>query len=95
MIAGKDKGTTGKVVRAFPDRLQVIVEGVHVKKRHLKPNKATKQGAGIVDISAPIHVSNVQVVDPKTSKPTRIGARIDAETGARSRVAKKSGTILK
>ena len=95
VIAGKDKGKTGKVMRAFPALDRVIVEGVNMQKRHRSTSKGTKQGGGIVDITAPIHVSNVQVVDPKTSKPTRVGIEIDAKNNARTRVTKKSGTILK
>jgi large subunit ribosomal protein L24 len=95
VIAGKDKGKTGKVVRALPEFSQVIVEGVNMHKRHLKAKKNTKQGGGIVDITAPVHISNVQIVDPKTNKPTRIGIKIDAVKGTHVRIAKKSGTILK
>jgi large subunit ribosomal protein L24 len=95
VIAGKDKGKTGKVVRALPEINKVIVEGVNVHKRHLKAKTNTKQGGGIVDITAPIHVSNVQIVDPKTGKGTRVGVTIDVNKNTRVRVTKKSGTILK
>jgi large subunit ribosomal protein L24 len=94
IMTGKDKGKTGKVLRAIPATDQVIVEGANVKKRHKKTNKNTKQGGGVVDVSAPIHVSNVQVVDPKTKKPTRIGIEKDETTKKNIRVTKKSGSKL-
>jgi large subunit ribosomal protein L24 len=95
VIAGKDRGKTGKVVRALPRVDRVIVEGVNMQKRHRKPKTNTKQGGGIVDVTAPIHVSNVQLVDPKTNKPTRIGIVRDATTNKPTRVAKKSGISVK
>lgn len=95
VIAGKDKGKTGTVVRALPEFDKVVVEGVNIRKRHLKAKTNTKQGGGIVDMTAPIHVSNVQIVDPKTNKPTRIGIKVDTDKNTRVRVTKKSGTILK
>lgn len=95
IIAGKDKGKTGTVLKAFPREHMVIVQGVNIKKRHEKTKKDTKQGGGIVDVSAPIHISNVQLVDPKTGKPTRIGIKKDDSTKKNVRVAKKSDTVLK
>lgn len=95
IIAGKDKGKTGKVLRAIPSEGKVIVQGMNVQKRHTKAKKNTKQGGGVVDISAPIHISNVQVLDPKINKPTRIGIVKDVATKKNVRVAKKSGTKLK
>jgi large subunit ribosomal protein L24 len=95
VIAGKDKGKTGKVVHAMPATSQVMVEGINMHKRHLKANKGNKQGGGIVEITAPIHVSNVQIVDPKTNKPTRVGIVVDTVKNTRTRVTKKSGTTLK
>lgn len=95
VIAGKDKGKTGKVLRAFPRENKVIVEGVNVQKHHVASKKNTKQGSGIVDVVAPIDVSNVQLIDPKTNKPTRIGVMKDETTKKNVRVAKKSGTKLK
>jgi large subunit ribosomal protein L24 len=76
VIAGKDKGKTGKVLRALPRTMQVIVEGMNVQKHHKKTQKSTKQGGGIVEVSAPIHVSNVMVMDPKENKPTRVGSTL-------------------
>lgn len=95
IIAGKDRGKTGKVLHAFPQIDRVIVEGVNIQKRHEKANKNTKQGSGIVEVAAPVHVSNVQLVDPKTGKPTRVGVKYDEAKKKNVRVAKKSGTVLK
>ncbi len=92
--AGKGRGKTGKVVRALPGTDQVIIEGVNVQKRHEKARKNTKQGAGIVEVAAPIHVSNVALVDPKTNKATRVGKLFDESKKKFVRVAKKSGTKL-
>ncbi len=95
VIAGKDKGKTGKVLRAFPREEKVIVDGVNIQKHHNKTDSSTSQGGGIVDVFAPIHVSNVQILDPKTNKPTRI--KMERNEGAKKnvRVTKDSGTKLK
>jgi large subunit ribosomal protein L24 len=92
VIAGKDKGAKGKVLQAYPDRDRVLVEGVNRIKKHT-PVSTTQRGArsgGIVTQEAPIHVSNVMVVD-SDGKPTRIGYRADEETGKRVRVSKSNG----
>src|SRR6202008_5208774 len=88
VIAGKDKGAKGKVLQAYPERDRVLVEGVNRIKKHT-PVSTTQRGArsgGIVTQEAPIHVSNVMVVDPD-GKPTRIGYRGDGETGKRDRLS--------
>ncbi|MFN8073265.1 MAG: 50S ribosomal protein L24 [Mycobacterium sp.] len=92
VIAGKDKGAKGKVIQAFPDRDRVLVEGVNRIKKHTA-NSANERGAssgGIVTQEAPIHVSNVMVVD-SDGKPTRIGYRVDEETGKKVRISKRNG----
>ena len=90
VIAGKYKGVKGAVIEARPTESRVVVEGVNRHKWHVKP---TQNEAGhIVDREAPIHVSNVALVDPKTKKPTRVGYKV--EKGKKVRVAKKSGTEL-
>jgi large subunit ribosomal protein L24 len=92
VIAGKDKGAKGKVLQAYPDRNRVLVEGVNRIKKHT-PVSTTQRGArsgGIVTQEAPIHVSNVMVVDAD-GKPTRIGYRVDEETGKRVRMSKRNG----
>jgi len=96
VIAGKDKGAKGKVLQSFPERQRVLVEGVNRIKKHTA-NSANERGAssgGIVTQEAPIHVSNVMVVD-SDGKPTRIGYREDAESGKRVRVSKRNGKDIK
>ena len=97
IIAGKDKGKTGKVLRTDPKRQKVFVESLNMVKRHQRPTsvKDTSKGGqvgGIVDKEGPIHVSNVMVLDPKSGDPTRVA--IKREDGRRIRVAKKSGTEI-
>ena len=92
VIAGKDKGAKGKVLQAYPERDRVLVEGVNRIKKHT-PISTTQRGArsgGIVTQEAPIHVSNVMVVD-SDGNPTRIGYRVDEETGKRVRISKRNG----
>jgi large subunit ribosomal protein L24 len=96
VISGKDKGAKGKVIQAFPDRNRVLVEGVNRIKKHTA-NSANERGAssgGIVTQEAPIHVSNVMVVDTD-GNPTRIGVRVDEETGKRVRISKRNGKDIK
>lgn len=92
VIAGKDKGAKGKVLQAFPERNRVLVEGVNRIKKHTAQS-ANERGAssgGIVTQEAPIHVSNVMVVD-SDGKPARVGYRVDEETGKRVRISKRNG----
>jgi large subunit ribosomal protein L24 len=94
VIAGKDKGARGKVIQAYPERSRVLVEGVNRIKKHTKVS-TTQRGAksgGIVTQEAPIHISNVQVVDGD-NKPTRIGKRVNEE-GRNVRVARRTGKDL-
>lgn len=88
VIAGKDRGKTGTVSEAFPDTHQVLVEGVNIKKKHVRSREKGKPGQ-VVEKPLPIHASNVMLVDPKTNKRTRIG--FERKDGARVRIAKKSG----
>lgn len=91
VIAGKDKGKRGEVLRSIPADWRVVVQGVNVVKRHTRP--AAGQPGGIVEKEAPIHVSNVMLVDPKTDKPTRVGRKL-LEDGRRVRYAKGSGEVI-
>jgi large subunit ribosomal protein L24 len=91
VIAGKDRGKTGKVLEAFPERSSVLVEGVNLKKKHQKPQRSNQKGQ-IVETARPVHVSNVMVVDPSTGKRTRIGFKM--EGGKKVRMAKKSKSVL-
>ena len=92
VISGKDKGAKGKVLQAYPTRNKVLVEGVNRIKKHtpISTNQRGARSGGIVTQEAPIHVSNVMVVD-SDGKPTRIGYRVDDETGKRIRVSKRNG----
>ena len=94
VIAGNARGKKGKVLKVYPDRDRLIVEGVNIMQRHSRPSQKNPQG-GIVQREAPIHVSNVMLLDPKTSEPTRLGTKVvvDATTGKkrRLRVAKATG----
>ncbi|MBM7700959.1 50S ribosomal protein L24 [Kurthia huakuii] len=91
VISGKDKGKTGVILSAFPKKDRVLVEGVNIVKKHVKPNQLNPQG-GIVSQEAAIHVSNVMLIDPKTGEPTRVGFKV--EDGKKVRVAKKSGNVI-
>jgi large subunit ribosomal protein L24 len=92
VLSGKYNGKTGKVLKVFPDGDRVIVEGVNIIKKHTKPSQKNQQG-GIVEKEASIHVSNVMVIDPKTSESTRIGFKY-LEDGSKVRISKKSGEML-
>jgi large subunit ribosomal protein L24 len=91
VISGKDKGKQGVVLASFPKKDRVLVEGVNVVKKHSKPSQANPQG-GILSQEAPIHVSNVMPLDPKSGEPTRVGFKV--VDGKKVRVAKKSGETL-
>ncbi|MGZ4510790.1 MAG: 50S ribosomal protein L24 [Mycobacterium sp.] len=92
VIAGKDKGAKGKVLQAYPERNRVLVEGVNRIKKHtaISSNQRGAQSGGIVTQEAPIHVSNVMVVD-SDGKPARVGYRVDEETCKRVRISKRNG----
>lgn len=92
VISGKDKGKKGRVIAAFPKENRVLVEGVNMVKKHTKPSMQNQQG-GIVNQEAPIHASNVMIIDPKSGEPTRIGYKV-LDNGKKVRIAKKSGQQL-
>jgi large subunit ribosomal protein L24 len=91
VIAGRDKGKKGRIVRSIPSENRVVVSGVNLVKRHQKAD-ASGAKAGIVSKSMPIHASNVALADPKTGAPTRIGFKVVKDK--KVRVAKKSGEIV-
>ncbi len=97
VIAGNDKGRTGKVLKVFPKTSRLIIEGINLRKRHTKPTQKSPQG-GIQEKEAAIHVSNVMILDPKSNEPTRIGARVilDEKTGKKkiARVSQVSGEMI-
>jgi large subunit ribosomal protein L24 len=97
VIAGKDRGKTGRVLRAEPAKQRVYVEGLNIIKRHSRPRSlrdAQKgEGSGIIEKEGPIHVSNVMLLDPKDNKPTRVGVRVLPD-GTRKRYAKRTGNEI-
>ncbi len=88
VIAGKDKGKQGEIVRVVKENDRVVVAGANVAKRHEKPGPASQ--GGIVDKELSLHISNVALVDPKENKPTRVGYKVDKD-GNKTRIAKRSG----
>src|SRR3970040_425606 len=96
-ITGNDSGDTGKIIKVFPSVSKVIIEGINLRKRHTKPNQKQPQG-GIIEKEAPIHVSNVMLIDPKTNEPTRLGSKIilDGKTGKKKsqRISRTTGEMV-
>lgn len=92
VIAGKEKGKTGRVFKVLSDDGRVLVEKLNIVKKHQRPGAANRQG-GIIEMEAPINVSNVMVVCPKCSKPTRVSHSY-AEGGEKARVCKKCGSTM-
>ncbi len=92
VIGGKDRGKRGKVLRVEPKKERVYIEGLNKIKRHTRPSQQTGAGGGVIEREGPIHVSNVMLIDPKDSKPTRVG--IEVQDGKRLRVARRSGARL-
>jgi large subunit ribosomal protein L24 len=98
VMAGKDAGKQGRVLRVDPKKSRVFVEGLNIVKRHQRPRslKDTQRGGkvgGVIEKEAPIHISNVMVVDPSDNQPTRVRIERGAD-GARQRVAVRTGTKL-
>jgi large subunit ribosomal protein L24 len=92
VVRGDDRGKEGKVLRVYPKTGRVTVEGVNIVKRHRRARRAEEKSE-IIDMPAPIHHSNVMLLDPKTGKPTRIRRRIDAD-GTKERISVKSGDAI-
>lgn len=94
VIAGESKGAQGEVKKVYPEKNRAIVEGSDIKKisKHTKPNAANPNG-GIVKEEAPIHISNLMVIDPKSGEPSRVGRKLD-DNGKKVRYAKKSGEVI-
>lgn len=91
--SGESRGRQGRVLRVIPEKERAIVEGLNMRKKHTKPNAKFPQG-GIIDQEAPIHISNLNVVDPKSGKGVRIGRRLN-DAGKSVRYSKKSGEEIK
>lgn len=92
VIAGKDRGKSGKVRQSFPRQQRVVVEGVNTVKRHVRPRANVRQ-AGIVEREAPIHVSNVVLLCSKCNRPARAGTQL-TQDGGRARVCRRCGEVL-
>ncbi|MFK7810615.1 MAG: 50S ribosomal protein L24 [Saprospiraceae bacterium] len=91
VIAGSSKGKTGEVLEVFPSTYRAVIEDVNIVKKHRKPTQ--EAAGGIVEMAAPIHISNLMLIDPKSGAPTRVGRKI--VDGKSVRFSKKSGEILK
>ena len=90
IVAGKDRGETGKVLQVIPGKDRVLVEGRNMVKKHRRATQ--NQEGGIVDLEAPIHVSNLMLIDPSDSKPCRVG--FEVRDGKKIRVSKRTNTVL-
>ena len=93
VLAGEDKGKTGKVLKVLVEKNRALVEGVNMVSKSTKPSAKNRQG-GIVKQEVPIHISNLSLVDPKSGKATRVGIKV-TEDGKKVRIAKKSGEEIK
>jgi len=92
VIAGRERGKRGRVLRVMPAEGRVVVERINLMKKHQKPTQKLRQG-GIIEREAPLHLSNVMLVDPCSDKPTRVGVKQLAD-GRKARVARKSGEMM-
>jgi len=92
VITGKDKGKKGRIIASYPRQNRVLIEGINMVKKHTKPSQQNQQG-GIISQEAPIHVSNVMLIDPQSGKPTRVGYKV-LENGSKVRVATRSGEVI-
>ncbi|HKW47221.1 MAG TPA: 50S ribosomal protein L24 [Gemmatimonadaceae bacterium] len=92
VVRGDDKGKRGEVIRVYTKKGRITVKGVNIVKRHRKARTAEEQ-SGIIEMEAPIHVSNVMLIDPKSGEPTRTRMRID-EDGTKERISVKSGDAI-
>ena len=92
VMRGNDKGARGEVIRVYPKKGRITVKGVNIVKKHRKARTAEEQ-SGIIEMEAPIHVSNVMLIDPKNGEPTRTRMRID-EDGTKERISVKTGETI-
>ena len=93
VISGANRGDTGRVIEVDPKKMVARVEGIRIVRKHEKPDRARNRQGGIVEMEAPIHVSNLKVIDPTTGKADRVGRKV-LEDGTIVRFAKKSGAVL-
>jgi len=92
VVAGKERGKRGRVLRVIPEKNRVVVERVNMIKKHQRPTQRLRQG-GIIEREGSVHLSNVMLLDPTSGKPTRIGMRALSD-GKKARVARKSGELI-
>jgi large subunit ribosomal protein L24 len=92
VIAGKERGKRGKVLRVIPEKGRVIVERINMIKKHQRPTQKLRQG-GIIEREGSLHISNVMLLDPRSDKPTRVGVRALSD-GKKVRLARKSGEMI-
>ena len=92
VIAGKERGKRGKVLRVIPDKGRIIIERINMIKKHQRPTQKLRQG-GIIEREGSLHISNVMLVDPRNDKPTRVGVRALSD-GKKVRLARKSGEMI-
>lgn len=93
VLSGKDKGKIGKIVATHPNSNKVTVEGINIAKKHVKPNKQNPQG-GIIEVTQPIYVSKVAILEPTSKKPSKIGFKLN-DDGSKIRIYKKSNKEIK
>jgi len=93
VIAGDDKGKSGKVLELIPDKSRAVVEGINIVTKHQKPSAGKPEG-GIKKVEAPVHISNLMLIDPASGKPTRVGRKLN-DKGKLQRYAKKTGELIK
>jgi large subunit ribosomal protein L24 len=93
VISGRDKGKRGRVLEVLPSKSKVKVEGVGIVKKHQRPTQRADRPAGIIDMESYIDISNVQLIDPESGKPTRVRYQVN-EDGSKTRIAVKSGLVL-
>jgi large subunit ribosomal protein L24 len=91
VIAGKDKGRTGKILRAFPKELKILVEGINLKKKHVRPKKQGEKGQ-VVSVPSPMDISNIKLICPKCGKATRVGYNVEKDS--KVRICKKCKSAI-
>jgi large subunit ribosomal protein L24 len=92
VIRGNHRGQEGTVLRVEPEKNRVVIEGINRRKRHMKPSQTNPEG-GIVEFEAPVHASNVMLIDPQSGEPTRVRAQV-GQDGKRERVSVRSGKVI-
>ncbi len=92
VIAGKDKGRTGKIMKSYPKDSMVLVEGINLKKKHVRPKKEGEKGQ-VISLATPLNISNIKIICPKCGKAARIGYRVEKD-GKKVRICKKCDSTI-